>query len=74
MCNFFLQFVTEDGVNRVGTLHLELGTPKDNAESTKGGRREITVHMKFGDTEVKASAVDHLTGQIVRANIDFLTL
>lgn len=30
--------------------------------------------MKFGDTEVKASAVDHLTGQCVRANIDFLTL
>ncbi|XP_064095430.1 uncharacterized protein LOC135207538 isoform X2 [Macrobrachium nipponense] len=67
------KFVTEDGVQRVGTLHLELGTPQDDNE-LRSGRREITVHMKFGDTEVKASAIDHLTGQVVRANIDFLAL
>ncbi|KAF2367815.1 hypothetical protein FHG87_001435 [Trinorchestia longiramus] len=29
-------------------------------------RREISVHLKFGDTEVKASAVDHATGKCVR--------
>ncbi|XP_066980915.1 uncharacterized protein [Macrobrachium rosenbergii] len=67
------KFVTEDGVQRVGTLHLELGNPQDDNE-LRSGRREITVHMKFGDTEVKASAIDHLTGQVVRANIDFLAL
>lgn len=37
-------------------------------------RREISVHLKFGDTEVKASAVDHLTGKCVKANFDFLSL
>ncbi|KAK7080760.1 Heat shock 70 kDa protein 12A [Halocaridina rubra] len=69
------KFVTEEGVQRVGTLHLELGNQvPDNANVVLNGRREITVHMKFGDTEVKASAVDHLTGQVVRANIDFLAL
>ncbi|XP_042887588.1 uncharacterized protein LOC122263281 isoform X2 [Penaeus japonicus] len=80
------KFVTEDGVRRVGTLHLDLGSPPPplppppspssgaEEDSIPPQRREITVHMKFGDTEVKASAVDHLTGQCVRANIDFLTL
>ncbi|XP_063598822.1 uncharacterized protein LOC134775279 isoform X2 [Penaeus indicus] len=77
------KFVTEDGVRRVGTLHLDLGSPPPlpppspspgTEEDSLPQRREITVHMKFGDTEVKASAVDHLTGQCVRANIDFLTL
>ncbi|XP_069954654.1 mucin-2-like isoform X2 [Cherax quadricarinatus] len=75
------KFVTEDGVERVGTLHLDLGSaPRRHHHAPEGGggrgspRREITVNMKFGDTEVKASAVDHLTGQCVKANIDFLTL
>lgn len=64
------QFVTEPGVDRVGTLHLDLGPPS----STTPPSREISVHMRFGDTEVKASAVDHLTGRCVKADIDFLTL
>ncbi|XP_045600464.1 uncharacterized protein [Procambarus clarkii] len=73
------KFVTEDGVERVGTLHLDLTSSRSHhhrQEAQGGGaaRREITVNMKFGDTEVKASAVDHLTGQCVKANIDFLTL
>ncbi|XP_071528286.1 uncharacterized protein [Panulirus ornatus] len=68
------KFVTEDGVQRVGTLHLDLGPTSHHHQDPSKARREITVHMKFGDTEVKASAVDHLTGQCVKANIDFLTL
>ncbi|KAK3856539.1 hypothetical protein Pcinc_037148 [Petrolisthes cinctipes] len=71
------KFVTEEGVERVGTLHLELGASSVNNNNNNNRtttRREITVHMKFGDTEVKASAVDHYSGQCVKANIDFLTL
>ncbi|XP_076061934.1 uncharacterized protein LOC143037499 isoform X2 [Oratosquilla oratoria] len=70
------KFVTEEEVRRVGTLHLDLGTfpktsPIHNASSS---RREITVHMKFGDTEVSASAVDLSSGTCVSARLDFLTL
>ncbi|XP_050700037.1 heat shock 70 kDa protein 12A-like isoform X2 [Eriocheir sinensis] len=68
-----VKFVTEPGVDRVGTLHLDLGPPSSTTSTTPPSR-EISVHMRFGDTEVKASAVDHLTGHCVKADIDFLTL
>ena len=47
---------------------------KSECEEANALRREISVHLKFGDTEVKASAVDHKTGKCVKANFDFLSL
>ena len=72
--------MTQEGVQRVGTLNLELeGCPEQSSDVPQTTindyiRREITVHMKFGDTEVKASAVDHITGKCVKTNIDFMAL
>ena len=72
--------MTEERVQRVGTLNLELeGCPDEGEEVSSSTlvdyiRREITVHMKFGDTEVKASAVDHITGKCVKTTIDFMAL
>ena len=37
-------------------------------------RREISVHFSFGDTEVKASAIDHGSGRVVKASFDLCTL
>uniref|UniRef100_A0A8C1BY97 Heat shock protein 12B n=1 Tax=Cyprinus carpio carpio TaxID=630221 RepID=A0A8C1BY97_CYPCA len=45
----------------------------DNDKGSAIERREIRTTMQFGDTEIKVTAVDVATGQLVRASIDFLS-
>ncbi|GIY65896.1 heat shock 70 kDa protein 12A [Caerostris extrusa] len=65
-----IHFITDPGVKRCGTLVLDLpDEPKQNQTQTK---REIQTIMIFGDTELKVSAMDVLTGKCVKAEVDFL--
>ncbi|XP_043196394.1 heat shock 70 kDa protein 12A-like [Amphibalanus amphitrite] len=65
-----VMFVTDDGVEKCGTLKLILeGTAPSPAK-----RREIQVRMRFGDTEILASAVDLVSQRSVTAHINFLNL
>ncbi|CAB4058841.1 Heat shock 70 kDa protein 12A [Lepeophtheirus salmonis] len=59
------KYVTDPGVEMVGTLSMDLkeGVSKD---------REIQAKMLFGDTEIKASAMDIATKKTVRVKFDFL--
>ncbi|CAB1343548.1 unnamed protein product, partial [Coregonus sp. 'balchen'] len=61
-------FISEPGVRKCGTLRLDV----TGTEST-AARREIQTHMQFGDTEIRAMAVDVATSRTVKASIDFLT-
>lgn len=68
-------FITDPGVKRCGTLVLDL--PSDDTRQQGGdppgaGKREIQTIMIFGDTELKVSAMDVLTGKCVKAEVDFL--
>uniref|UniRef100_H3A9D6 Heat shock protein family A (Hsp70) member 12A n=1 Tax=Latimeria chalumnae TaxID=7897 RepID=H3A9D6_LATCH len=64
-----VNFITEPGVKKCGTLRLDL----TGTESTSvPGRREIQTLMQFGDTEIKAMAIDVATSKCVKAGIDFL--
>jgi len=67
-----VQFVTDAGVTRCGTLRLDVA---DLPPSSPGGARprEIQAKMTFGGTEIKVSAVDVASGQCVRCTIDFLS-
>lgn len=62
-----VQFVTDPGVRMFATLSLDLGF--NYAVKT---RREIRVTMEFGDTEIRASAVDVFSGNTIKASFDFL--
>ncbi|NXS10547.1 HS12A protein, partial [Neodrepanis coruscans] len=61
-------FITESGVKKCGTLRLDL-TGTDTAVPN---RREIKTLMQFGDTEIKAMAIDVATSKSVKVGIDFL--
>lgn len=61
-------FISEPGVRKCGTLRLDV----TGTEST-APRREIQTLMQFGDTEIRAMAVDVSTGRTVKASIDFLS-
>jgi len=63
-----LKLVTDPGMQLCGSLSLFLGTSLSQPLT-----REIQVRMRFGDTEITATAVDLATGQEVDLNIDFLT-
>ncbi|CAM2117780.1 unnamed protein product [Caretta caretta] len=63
-----VSFITEPGVKKCGTLRLDL-TGTDTLVPT---RREIKTLMQFGDTEIKAMAIDVATSKSVKAGIDFL--
>lgn len=66
-------FITDPGVKRCGTLVLDLSEDKPtDEEKQQPGKREIQTIMIFGDTELKVSALDVLTGRCVKAEIDFL--
>ncbi|XP_050398831.1 mucin-2 isoform X3 [Patella vulgata] len=67
--NEHVQFITDQGVRKCGTLTLDL-SQYEIQESAY--RREIQIRMCFGDTEIKVSAQDITTGQVVRSIIDFL--
>ncbi|XP_073412672.1 heat shock 70 kDa protein 12A [Dendrobates tinctorius] len=62
-------FISDPGVRKCGTLRLDLtgveGSPVLN-------RREIQTILQFGDTEIKATAIDVATTKSVKVNIDFL--
>lgn len=61
-------FISEPGVRKCGTLRLDV----TGTESTVV-RREIQTLMQFGDTEIRAMAVDVATSRTVKASIDFLS-
>ncbi|XP_030235706.1 heat shock 70 kDa protein 12A isoform X3 [Gadus morhua] len=61
-------FISEPGVRKCGTLRLDVSGTESGA-----ARREIQTLMQFGDTEIRAMAVDVATQRTVRASIDFLS-
>ncbi|XP_074195091.1 heat shock 70 kDa protein 12A isoform X4 [Rhinolophus sinicus] len=64
-----VSFITDPGVKKCGTLRLDLtGTSGTSVPA----RREIQTLMQFGDTEIKATAVDIATSRSVKVGIDFL--
>ena len=69
------KFITDKGVKKCGSLKIDLsneeGGNKDISPA-RDGRREIQTRMVFGDTEIRMSALDVSTGQIVKSSIDFL--
>nr|XP_033799611.1 heat shock 70 kDa protein 12A [Geotrypetes seraphini] len=64
-----VSFITDPGVKKCGTLRLDL-TGTESSEAPV--RREIQTLMQFGDTEIKAMAIDVTTSRSVRVGIDFL--
>ncbi|XP_074089674.1 heat shock 70 kDa protein 12A isoform X3 [Macrotis lagotis] len=64
-----VNFITDPGVKKCGTLRLDLTGTNDTPLPT---RREIQTYMQFGDTEIKAMAIDIPTSKSVKAGIDFL--
>ncbi|XP_043911898.1 heat shock 70 kDa protein 12A [Protopterus annectens] len=64
-----VSFITDPGVKKCGTLRLDL-TGTDSLSAS--GRREIQTLMLFGDTEIKAMAIDVATSKCVKVGIDFL--
>nr|XP_045005492.1 heat shock 70 kDa protein 12A isoform X4 [Jaculus jaculus] len=64
-----VSFITEPGVKKCGTLRLDLTGTSGTAVPA---RREIQTLMQFGDTEIKATAVDIATSKSVKVGIDFL--
>ncbi len=59
------QFITDPGVEQCGSLTLTLGSFEDEGDAAKAttftatsGPREIQAKMLFGDTEIKATALD----------------
>ena len=67
-------YTTDKGVSRCGKLRMEMPdiNPEDVPLEKRGKPRELQASMVFGDTEVKVSAVDVLSGRAARATIDFL--
>ncbi|XP_035519752.1 heat shock 70 kDa protein 12A [Morone saxatilis] len=61
-------FISEPGVRKCGTLRLDV----TGTEST-APRREIQTLMQFGDTEIRAMAVDVSTGRTVKSNLSIDT-
>ncbi|KPM02627.1 hypothetical protein QR98_0010430 [Sarcoptes scabiei] len=73
---FHTRFVTDEGVRKCGTLFLDLermDLPDHlNPAFQKLIEREIELEMFFGESEIKVSAKDLITGSSVNSNIDFL--
>ncbi|XP_059803910.1 heat shock 70 kDa protein 12A isoform X2 [Hypanus sabinus] len=65
-----VNFITDASVKKCGTLRLDLTGTDSTSLPT---RREIQTLMQFGDTEIKAMAVDITTSKCVKAGIDFLS-
>ncbi|KAM9365992.1 heat shock 70 kDa protein 12A isoform 1-T1 [Pholidichthys leucotaenia] len=63
-----VSFISEPGVRKCGTLRLDVSGTESTAP-----RREIQTLMQFGDTEIRAMAVDVSTGRTVKSSIDFLS-
>ena len=67
----FLQYITDEGVELCGTLCLSL-EPLPKGDPRQNDPREIQAKMLFGDTEIKATAMDVVTQQTVKVYINFL--
>lgn len=63
------QFITDEGVELCGTLSLSLD-PLPRGQ--KNEAREIQAKMLFGDTEIKATAIDVATKQTVKVYVNFM--
>ncbi|XP_071947074.1 uncharacterized protein [Antedon mediterranea] len=63
-----VKFITDAGVKKFGTLKIDLSMIEQLNDLQ---RREIRLTMQYGDTEIKVSALDVLTGHCVKVNIDF---
>jgi len=61
--------VTDAGVEQCGSLSLSL---REEEEPDPRGYREIQARMLFGDTEIRATAVDVNTGARVHSKVDFM--
>ncbi|KAG1972741.1 heat shock 70 kDa protein 12A isoform X1 [Pimephales promelas] len=61
-------FISDPGVRKCGTLKLDVSGTESPA-----ARREIQTLMQFGDTEIRAMAIDVATSRSVKASIDFLS-
>ena len=61
-----LKFVTDPDVQLCGTLRLDVNPGVVETQ-------EVQVQMKFGDTEIKATAMDLTSGNAVSASVDFFT-
>ncbi|KAG9344618.1 hypothetical protein JZ751_011290 [Albula glossodonta] len=61
-------FISDPGVRKCGTLRLDVSGTESPA-----ARREIQTLMQFGDTEIRAMAIDVATSRTVKASIDFLS-
>ncbi|XP_066931035.1 heat shock 70 kDa protein 12A-like [Clytia hemisphaerica] len=72
--NLDVLYTTDKGATKCGKLRIEM--PDVNIEDIpvekRGKPRELQATMIFGDTEIKVSAVDVLSGQAAKASIDFL--
>ena len=70
------KFITDKGVKKCGSLIIDVENVDENVEGkvegTVEGRREIQTRMVFGDTEIRMSALDVPSGQIVKSSINFL--
>lgn len=66
-----VSFVTDQGVKKCGQLLLEM-PEVENTDIKKP--RELQTSMIFGDTEIKVTALDILSGKEARASINFLSL
>ena len=64
------QFVTDPGVKKIGELRLQM--PATSWTEKKDSYREIKVCMRFGDTEIRVSAVDCQSGEVALATLDLL--
>lgn len=64
------QFVTDPGVKRIGVLRLQM--PATRWKEKMDSYREIKVCMRFGDTEIRVSAVDCKSGEVALATLDLL--
>ena len=73
------QYITDPSVEPCGSLRLTLeplsrhGGSHDKTACKAGkGNREIQAKMLFGDTEIKATAVDTATQLSVKAYVNFM--
>ena len=58
---------------RLDLAPIEPPTPSSTSDKQKRARslRVIETRMTFADTELKVTAVDTVTGQLVNASVDF---
>lgn len=64
----WFQFVTDEGVQRVGTLKLDL-----NSELGREKPREILTRLIFSSTELTVSAMDLETASFTDTSLTFLS-